>query len=312
LDGTDYYSSTCIGCEHCLTSTHTREGKETTRHRHAVLSATLFKARWRQIPALDAEPIRNTDGAGKQDRELNAAKRLPARFRREHPKLPVLLLGDAIYPHEPLLGQVGQLAMRYLLVVKPGSQPETFEWVEDLEAKREWVEHGRWTEGPVAKRRFFEYRICRHVPVSQERLTWSTFLEVWEHDKTGAVIYHNSWVTDLEVTASNVEEVFWLGRGRWKIENEQFNTHKRGGYELEHNFGHGGKTLATVFYFLNLLAFVVHRMLDRSDALYQQCRARGPLKEVWTAFRVMIGLAVYESWAELVRHRLATLERGGP
>jgi hypothetical protein len=312
LDGTDYSSSTAIGCAHCLTTTHTKDGTQTTRYRHAMRSATLFRARSHQILPLDAEPIRNTDGTEKQDCELNAAKRLLPRLRGEHPRLAILLLGDALYAHEPVLAEAGPLAMRSLLVVKPGSQPETFAWVEDLEAKGGWVEHGRWSEGPAATRRGFAYRICRQVPVSQERRTWSTFLEVWERDRAGAVVYHNSWVTDLEVTAANVEEVFWLGRGRWKIENEHFNTHKNAGYELEHHFGHGEQTLATVFYFLNLLAFVAHRVLERADALYQQCRARGPLTELWTALRVMVGLRVYASWAELMRHRLVRLERGSP
>lgn len=312
LDGTDFYASTSIGCQHCLTSTQTKQGKQTTHYRHAMLSATLFKARSHQILPLDAEPILNTDGADKQDCELNAAKRLLPRFRREHPHLGVLLLGDAIFAHEPLLGELGQLAMPYLFVVKPGSQPETFDWVEDLEAKGGWVEHGTWTEGPAACRRYFEYRICRQVPISQERRAWSNYLEVWERSKAGEVVYHNSWVTDLAISSANVEEVFWLGRGRWKIENEQFNTHKNGGYHLEHNFGHGEKTLATVFYYLNLLAFVAHRVLERSDRLYQECRARVPLKELWTAFRVMIGLRVYESWSQLVGHRLETLTGPGP
>lgn len=312
LDATDYYASSAIGCQHCLTSTHTKDGKQTTRFRHAMLSATVFKARSHQVLPLDAEPIRNTDGTEKQDCEINAAKRLLPRVRREHPRLPILVLGDALYAHEPLLAELDRLSMSHLLVVTPGSQPETFDWVEDLDAKGGWVEHGSWTEGPAAKRRFFDYRICRHVPVSQARLAWSNFLEVWERDREGKVIYHNSWVTDLEVESRNVEEVFWTARGRWKIENEQFNVHKRGGYELGHNFGHGEKTLSTLFYFLNLLAFVAHRVLERSDRVYQHCRARVPLKELWTAFRVMIGLQVYASWAELVRHRLMTLDGAGP
>ena len=313
VDATDYHSSSAISCEHCLRATTTaKDGTQTTHYRHAMLSATVFRARSHEIFPLDAEPILNRDGTTKQDCELNAAKRLLPRLRREHPKLPILLLGDAIYAHEPLLGDVDRLAMRYLLVVKEGSQPETFDWVNDLDQRGEWVEHGSWTEGPLAKRRYFEYRICRQVPVSEKRAAWGTFLEVWERDRAGKVVYHNSWLTDVDVTRATVEEVFWLGRGRWKIENEQFNTHKNGGYHLEHNYGHGEKTLSTLFYFLNLLAFLAHRVLERSDAVYQRCRAAGPPRELWTSFRVMIGLRVYESWGEMVRHRLETWGLAGP
>jgi hypothetical protein len=308
LDGSDYFSSTAVGCEHCLRSA---EG-EKTRYRHAMLSATLVKPRSRQVLPLDAEPILNTDGAEKQDCEQSAAKRLLVRFRREHPKLAVVLLGDSLYAHEPMLEVLAELSMRFVFVVKPGSQPETFDWVEDLERQGSWVEHGEWSEGAATRRRTYQYRICRRVPLSQDRAAWATFLEVWERDRAGKVLYHNSWVTDLEVTRENVAEVAWVGRGRWKVENEHFNTHKNGGYELEHNFGHGEKTLATVFYFLNLLAFVAHRVLERSDALYRRCREHWPLKELWTSFRVMIGLTVYESWTAMARHLLSSIDAAGP
>ena len=102
------------------------------------------------------------------------------------------------------------------------------------------------------------------------------------------------------------------GRRRGAAENEHFNTHKNGGYELEHNFGHGEQTLSTLFYHLNLLAFLAHRVLERADALYRRCRSCGPLKELWTVLRVMIGLRVYDSWTDLLRHRLATLDVAGP
>lgn len=304
LDATDYHSSTAVSCQHCLTS---GEG-DRTRYRHTMLSATFLKPRSHRILPVDAEPIRNEDGTEKQDCEINAAKRLLPRFRREHPKLALLVLGDSLYAHEPFLHLLSQLSMSYLLVVKEGSQPETFEWVADLEQQGGWVEHGTWSEGPAAKRRFFAYRICRHVPVSQDRHAWANFLEVWERDKTGAITYHNSWVTDLEVSASTVEEIFWTGRGRWKIENEQFNTHKNGGYHLEHNFGHGETTLSTVFYFLNLLAFVAHRVLERSDAVYRRCRELWPLRDIWASLKERFRSIVYESWAQMMRGFLASIE----
>lgn len=304
LDATDYHSSTAISCPHCLTSA---EG-DRTRYRHTMLSATLIKPRSRLVLPIDAEPILNTDGREKQDCETNAAKRLLVRFRREHPKLRVVVLGDALYAHEPLLALVAEQRMAYLLIVKEGSQPETFDWVEDLEQREGWVEHGSWTEGPAARRRFYEYRICRQVPVSSDRLAWGTFVEVWERDKAGTLLYHNSWITDLEVTAETVEEVFWVGRSRWKIENEQFNVAKNGGYHLEHNYGHGKQSLATVFYFLNLLAFVAHRVLEHSDATYGRCRQLWPLRDIWTSLKEMVRLLAFESWSALMRAFLASIE----
>jgi hypothetical protein len=85
-----------------------------------------------------------------------------------------------------------------------------------------------------------------------------TFVEVWVHNRTGQLLYHNAWFTDLDVRTTNVGQLVGIGRSRWKIENEQFNGQKNQGYELTHNYGHGKQTLSMVFYMLNLLAFIAH------------------------------------------------------
>lgn len=65
-----------------------------------------------------------------------------------------------------------------------------------------------------------------------------------------------TWVTDLEVTAQNVNRIVKGARTRFKIENETFNTIKNQGYDFEHNYGHGYKTLNNVFAGLMLLSFL--------------------------------------------------------
>ena len=35
-----------------------------------------------------------------------------------------------------------------------------------------------------------------------------------------------SWVTDIELNHKNLKEIMLIGRSRWKIENETFNTLK--------------------------------------------------------------------------------------
>lgn len=298
IDGTDYFSSTEISCEGCL---HFEQEDSKTRYRHSILAATLIKPRSHSILPLDAEPILNTDGREKQDCEINAAKRLVGNLRREHPRLKMLIVGDSNFAHEPMIALLKELEMPFVLTVKPGSQGETYAWVEDLQKQGGWVERGEWSEGPASKRRFFEYRICRRVPLSLARQVWVNFVEVWEKNKAGKQVYHSAYVTDLEVRGDNVGEIIWIGRGKWKIENEQFNVHKNGGYELEHNYGHGKKTLAIVFYFLNLLAFVAHKVLERSDRLYKKLRERETLREMWNGLRYCFRRFIAKSWKELLR-----------
>ncbi len=298
IDGTDYFSSSEINCKGCLRR-EVAQGQ--IIYRHSILSATLIKPRSHRILPLSAEPILNTDGEEKQDCEIKAGKRLVEQLRKEHPRLDMLIVADAMFAHEPMIEKLGQERMRFLLVVKPGSHPETFDWVEDLEQSGGWVERGSWSEGPASKRRHFEYRIVRQVPLTQGRKVWVNFVEVWERDRLGKQIYHCSWVTDLEVRRDNVEEMVWIGRSRWKIENEHFNTHKNGGYELEHNYGHGKKNLSVVFYFLNLLAFVAHKVLERSDRQYLKLREETTLRDLWQGLRYCFHRFLVESWKELMK-----------
>jgi len=306
IDGTDYFASSEINCSSCLRRSSS-DGQ--ISYRHSMLSATLIKPRSHQILPIDAEPIRNTDGEQKQDCEINAGKRLSERLRREHARLDLLIVADAMFAHEPMIEHLQAKRMPFLLSVKPGSHAETFAWVDDLERLGDWIERGSWTEGPAARRRYFDYRVCRQVPLSQARKLWVTFIEVWERDKAGKPIYHSSWVTDLEVDSGNVAEIIWVGRGRWKIENENFNTHKNGGYELEHNYGHGKQGLSVLFYYLNLLAFVSHKILERSDGRYKKLREKWTLRDLWQGLRYCFHRFLVESWRELLKEYDPELEQ---
>lgn len=192
-----------------------------------------------------------------------------------------------------------------MIVAKPSSHKELWEWIEELEEMNE-TEHVAWEVGPACLRRSFQARIVRSVPVREDGAVRVTFVEVWERDKAGTATYHNSWVTDLEVTAKNVAEIVRVGRAKWKVENEQFNVQKNGGYHLEHNYGHGKQHLSAVFYYLNVVAYLTHVILARGDQLLQQCRARiSRREEMWNVIRTMMNFVVWESWRQMLEYILS-------
>ena len=129
--------------------------------------------------------------------------------------------------------------------------------------------------------------------------------------RKGKQTYHNTWVTDLEVTKKNVEVITGIGRSRWKIENEQFNTQKNHGYNLEHNYGHGQKTLSMVFYLLNLLAFETHLIVEIGDRLYQKCKEGESRRGVWELMRAAVTFFLVDSWEGLL-HAYITEQQIGP
>ena len=300
LDGSQYFSSEKVQCHSCLQ----RKDKNGDVHdAHNVVAATLVRAGSHDILPLDAEEVRNCDGRAKQDCEIKAGKRLIQRLRQEHPQLKMIVAGDDWYAHEPFIWDLRALRMSFVLVAKPESHQELYEWGEDLDRLGQCVK-GTWEEGPLAKRRYFEYRIASQVPLTQSDQVHVNFVEVWERNKNGQVIYHNAWVTDFDVSADNVATIVGIGRSRWKIENAQFNVQKNHGYELEHNYGHGQNGLSLVFYLLNLLAFLAHEVLQQGDRLYLVCRARESRRSLWNAFRTYFRRLVCTSWTALLKFHL--------
>ena len=62
---------------------------------HQLLGAVLVHPERRVVLPLAPEPIMREDGASKNDCERNAAKRLLADVRREHPHLKLIVVEDA-------------------------------------------------------------------------------------------------------------------------------------------------------------------------------------------------------------------------
>ena len=306
LDGSEYFHSTQIHCPSCLRQ---RQANGEIHYSHVVVGATVTRAGSHEILPVDAEEVRNGEGQEQQDCELTAAKRLVNRLRTEHRQLAMCIVGDDLYGHEPLITELQTLRMRFVLVAKPTSHAALFAQLDEREQRGECV-HGTWDEGSGRHRRSFAYRSATDVPLTHSGAVRVNFLEVWERRPEGRVGYHNSWVTDLVVAPETVAAIVGIGRSRWKIENEQFNVQKNHGYELEHNYGHGQQTLSMVFYLLNLLAFLAHKLLEFGDRLYQQCRTGESRRGLWTLFRSAFYLIEFDTWDALLRYHLRETAAG--
>jgi hypothetical protein len=121
-------------------------------------------------------------------------------------------------------------------------------------------------------------------------------------DKRGKVTRW-TWITNLPLGKSQVKRVMRAGRGRWKIENETFNTLKNQGYHFEHNYGHGERHLATALTMLMLLAFV-------TDQIQQLCckpfrglwKELGTKTKLWSMIRSLFSVLEFDSMRALYRH----------
>ena len=187
----------------------------------------------------------------------------------------------------------------FILVAKPKDHKSLFE---DISGMRRGEMLNTWQYREKVGR-VHRYQWVNGVPLNGNAKSPAVnFVEYWIINDNGEIGFHNTWVTDIEITKDNLAQIVRGGRARWKIENEGFNTLKNHGYHLEHNFGHGKGNLSEAFFLLNLLAFYAHQIFQMVDGLYQMARARFSSRiEFWNAARSAFRFFLFDSWDEVLQ-----------
>jgi len=292
LDGTGYFSSKKIHCEHCGEKHH-RDG--TITYYHQMLGAVLVHPEHKEVFPLAPEPILKQDGAKKNDCERNAAKRLLLDLRREHPHLKLIVIEDALASNAPHIRLLKELGFRFILGAKQSDHGFLFDWVAKTAATAEYA----CTDEKGVHHRF---RYLNGAPLNEANFDLQiNFLEYWETTPDGKET-HFAWVTDIPLDESNLMQLMRGGRARWKIENETFNTLKNQGYHFEHNFGHGENNLSTVLMHLMMLAFLIDQIQQRCCRLFQVAVAVAETKtRFWRKLRNRFDLCLIPDWETLYR-----------
>lgn len=302
MDGTEYFNSTQICCPQCSTRT-LRSGD--TQYFHSVVTPVIVCPGQTQVIPLVPEFVRPQDDYDKQDCENAAAKRWLTQHGERFSRLKVTVLGDDLYCHQPLCQQLLDHQLDFILVCRPDSHPTLYEHLEGIDLPTVVV--NRWT-GKVKET--WTYRYLNGVPLRDGedalRVNWC---EVTVSRPDGRVTYHNAFVTRYTLTDEAVAEIVQAGRTRWKVENENNNTLKTKGYNLEHNFGHGQQHLASVLATLNILSFLFHTVLDLLDQKYKLLRAHLPTRKTFFEdLRALTRYMYFDSWDHLLIFMLQGLE----
>ncbi len=290
IDGTGVFSSQDIHCGHCCEKHH-RDGRIT--HYHQVLGAVLVHPQQREVFPLAPEPILKQDGQRKNDCERNAARRLLADVRREHPHLKLMVVEDGLASNGPHIKQLKSLGYRFILGAKQSGHTFLFDWVGTSGPTQHWGCVG----GQGTCHRF---RYHNAVPLNDPHFDLEVnFLEYWEIKANGK-IQHFSWVSDMSLEEHNLMSVMRAGRARWRIENETFNTLKNQGYQFEHNFGHGHQHLITVLMHLMMLAFLIDQIQQRCCGLFQRgVEKMGSKMRFWRKLRERVNCFLVPDWETL-------------
>jgi hypothetical protein len=294
LDGTQYHCSKTIHCPHC--STRLR-GKGEREYFHTMLGATLVAPGHDKVIPLEPEFIVPQDGQDKQDCENAAAKRWLATHGEQYAQLNPIYLGDDLFSRQPLCEAVRQASAHFLFVCKPSSHPliEEYKSRIELPVLEQKVKRGKQCYT-------YRYNWLCDLPLRDgtDAITVN-WLQIEILDAKARTTYRNSFVTDLQTGPDTVVELAACARARWKIENETFNVLKNNGYNLEHNFGHGKKNLASILVSLNLIAFAIHTVCDIQHQLWSAARQKlGPRYGFFAKLSTLTDYLIFPSWDDLL------------
>jgi hypothetical protein len=292
VDGSEIFNSEDVHCKNCCQKHH-RDGRVT--YHHQILGAVIAHPDLSQVIPLCPEPITKQDGSTKNDCERNAFHRFLLDIKREHPRLQLTMVSDALSATAPHIQELKSLGYDFIIVAKPDGNRSLYEWINGI------IREVKVTVG----RNRYTFRYVNAVPLNGTKdAPLVNFLECeWveikgRQEKKGRC----GWVTSHEITDLNVYELMRGGRARWKVENETFNTLKNQGYQFEHNFGHGKKNLHTVFAYLMMLAFLIDQIQEAACGLFQGAlQAMLGRSRLWERLRACFSLCEIESWEALWR-----------
>lgn len=307
LDGTGYFSSQAIHCDGCLQKTNKQTGEVT--YQHQFLGAVIAHPDHREVIPLPPEPIVQQDGSRKNDCERNAAKRLLAKIRKEHPRLKFIVVEDGLASNAPHIRELKRLHMHFILGAKPGDHEFLFDQViAAIDAGQ--VTTITWEVGDNQASLSF----VNGIPLNEANSDLIVnFFHYVESGPDGEIQKVFTFVTDLRITCCNGRHLLRGGRARWKIENETFNTLKNQGYHYEHNYGHGKQHLSVVFAMLMMLAFLVDQTQQLCCPLFQAVwKKLGSKRALWDNLRSHFRHFTFQSMKHLYEVILYDLARGVP
>jgi hypothetical protein len=294
MDGTGYFSSDSVHCDNCQVSIKKKTGE--IKYSHAMLTACIVHPNLKTVLPIGSEAIIKQDGQRKNDCERNGGKRLLEQLRKDHPKLPLVIVEDALASNMPHIEELQKHDMRFILGVKPDGNKFLFNCVEEQAKKGNVIDFTIEDEDKTRR-----YRFINNEPLNASNQDFKVnFFEYWE--TTGKKTKHFSWITDFEITRKNVKNLVKGGRSRWKIENETFNTLKNQGYNFEHNYGHGYKNLSVNMAILMLLAFLIDQVQQLCCKLFQKALEKEGRKcYFWDQIRTLFKTLNFDSWQMLLQ-----------
>jgi hypothetical protein len=169
--------------------------------------------------------------ADKEDCELNCFARLSVRLKKEFPRLPFCLVADSLYCCQAVVLTCQQFDWRYVLTLKEGRQPTTWEETLNLLPLNR-ANHLRQRLGQDGKQGLRDFRWIENVMLGSRQ---ANVILVGEITTQAATLY--AYITNFSnLTPQRVASVAMSGGRERHLIEDTFNAQKNNGIGLEHVF----------------------------------------------------------------------------
>lgn len=267
-----------------------------TSYYHSMLSAAIVHPNQSEVFIADNEPIVKQDGAVKNDCERNAAKRLFAKLNILYGSQSIVYALDALYSCAPIIEQItANKNWKFISNITEKGHKHLFSQFNEMNENNEveWTDFRR-------KRDRYSVGFVNNLELNESNSDVKVNLLYCKLKPAGQPEKVFSWVTNIPITKTNLKDIIDMGRSRWKIENEVFNTLKNQDYNFEHNFGHGEKNLATNFAYLMMLAFTIDQIQQRCSRYFRSLhRGLKTRVKIWEATRSIFNMIPCEGMEHL-------------
>ncbi len=259
VDGTGLATSRKKYNENCLTKKKTdKNGEEYIEYSTYVLEAKLVAGD--MVFSIGTEFVENAnESKSKQDCETKAFKRLAEKIKKEYPRLKILISGDALYASKPVIDICKGNKWKYIIRFKEGAIPTLYQEFETI-AKRE------------NETRKENYECVTNIEYKENKTNVIRYTEIKEDTKTEFI-----YITDLPVSDKNIENTVYVGRKRWKIENEGFNIQKNGTFDIGHLYSKN-QVAIKVHYLLIQIAHTIRQLLEKGSIKIKELKCK--IKEI--------------------------------
>jgi hypothetical protein len=262
-------------------------GKSSTngaRYRY-VLQASVMGPADTLFPLMHEEMDVHDPVADKEDCELKAFARLSVRLKKEFPRLPLCLVADSLYGCQAVVVSCQQFDWMYILTLKEGRQPTTWEETIHLLPLHR-TNRLRCLLGQDGKEGLQDFRWVEQVILGKHQT--NVILQGEITTQPSATLY--AYITNFsQLTAQRVAAVVNRGgRERHRIE-DTFNAQKNNGIGLEHVFC-ANATASKNYYTMMQVAEVLWTLTCQGGLrrLYDWARRateQGLARAVWEGLR---------------------------